>query len=195
MTLKGSTKTAEAAKQAKDFPFPLVSDKSLTTFKAYRAYDDFEKMALHGNFSGGWHRQSALAGHQLRTIYRHEVSRGRVAATVGFIETPDGGSRKVMCYLVCNHACTFFDRKDELVQIPLSSNLDQRIWLGNACYLAPRVSRNVQRGSVVGHALGVSDGVDRWSTLALLVRSSHQLCHADEKNLTFRTIRRNNPCR
>ena len=46
----GLHKTAEAAKQDKDFPFPLVSDKSLKAFKAYRAYDDFEKMPLHGTF-------------------------------------------------------------------------------------------------------------------------------------------------
>ncbi len=32
------------------FPFPLASDKELKTFKAWRAYDDFEKMALHGTF-------------------------------------------------------------------------------------------------------------------------------------------------
>jgi peroxiredoxin len=32
------------------FPFPLVSDASLDVFKAYRAYDDFENMVLHGTF-------------------------------------------------------------------------------------------------------------------------------------------------
>ena len=32
------------------FPFPLVSDNSLDTFKAYRAYDDFEQRPLHGTF-------------------------------------------------------------------------------------------------------------------------------------------------
>ena len=32
------------------FPFPLLSDESLDTFRAYRTYDDFEKMALHGTF-------------------------------------------------------------------------------------------------------------------------------------------------
>ena len=38
-------------KNAKNpFPFPLLSDEKLNTFKAYRAYDDFEKMALHGTF-------------------------------------------------------------------------------------------------------------------------------------------------
>jgi peroxiredoxin len=32
------------------FPFPLVSDSTLDVFKKYRAYDDFEKFALHGTF-------------------------------------------------------------------------------------------------------------------------------------------------
>jgi alkyl hydroperoxide reductase subunit AhpC len=32
------------------FPFPLVSDQSLDHFRAYRAFDDFENMALHGTF-------------------------------------------------------------------------------------------------------------------------------------------------
>ncbi|MEM9282316.1 MAG: redoxin domain-containing protein, partial [Verrucomicrobiota bacterium] len=32
------------------FPFPLVSDHSLDHFRAYRAYDDFEAMPLHGTF-------------------------------------------------------------------------------------------------------------------------------------------------
>lgn len=32
------------------FPFPLVSDHALSVFKAYRAYDDFEDMPLHGTF-------------------------------------------------------------------------------------------------------------------------------------------------
>ncbi len=31
-------------------PFPLVSDDSLATFKAYRCYDDFEQQPLHGTF-------------------------------------------------------------------------------------------------------------------------------------------------
>jgi len=46
----GLRKTAEKAKQDEGFPFPLVSDESLKTFQAYRAYDDFEHMALHGTF-------------------------------------------------------------------------------------------------------------------------------------------------
>lgn len=32
------------------FPFPLVADPSLTVFRNYRAYDDFEKQPLHGTF-------------------------------------------------------------------------------------------------------------------------------------------------
>ncbi len=32
------------------FPFPLLSDESLATFKAFRAYDDFEQQPLHGTF-------------------------------------------------------------------------------------------------------------------------------------------------
>jgi peroxiredoxin/tetratricopeptide (TPR) repeat protein len=32
------------------FPFPLLSDPSLSVFHAYRAYDDFEKQPLHGTF-------------------------------------------------------------------------------------------------------------------------------------------------
>lgn len=32
------------------FPFEIVSDESLQTFKAYRAYDDFEQKPLHGTF-------------------------------------------------------------------------------------------------------------------------------------------------
>ncbi|MBR90688.1 MAG: alkyl hydroperoxide reductase [Verrucomicrobiales bacterium] len=36
--------------EAKQFPFPLVSDARLDTFKAFRAYDDFEQTPLHGTF-------------------------------------------------------------------------------------------------------------------------------------------------
>ena len=32
------------------FPFPLLSDPEKTAFRAYRAYDDFENMPLHGTF-------------------------------------------------------------------------------------------------------------------------------------------------
>jgi peroxiredoxin len=33
-----------------EFPFPLLSDAELTAFRAYRAYDDFERKTLHGTF-------------------------------------------------------------------------------------------------------------------------------------------------
>jgi peroxiredoxin len=35
---------------SEDFPFPLFSDDKLDVFKAYRAYDDFEEIPLHGTF-------------------------------------------------------------------------------------------------------------------------------------------------
>ncbi len=38
------------AGEVKRFPFPLFSDPDATTFKAYRAFDDFEDMPLHGTF-------------------------------------------------------------------------------------------------------------------------------------------------
>ena len=44
---EGETKQPEAKNP---FPFPLLSDEKLDRFKAFRAYDDFEKMALHGTF-------------------------------------------------------------------------------------------------------------------------------------------------
>jgi peroxiredoxin len=43
-------KTLEKSKEGGTFPFPIVSDASLETFKAYRAFDDFENMPLHGSF-------------------------------------------------------------------------------------------------------------------------------------------------
>ena len=46
----GLQRTFEKAKDAKGFPFPIVSDISLDAFKAYRAYDDFEHTPLHGLF-------------------------------------------------------------------------------------------------------------------------------------------------
>ncbi len=36
--------------KAETFAFPLLSDGSLEVFKQYRAYDDFEKIPLHGTF-------------------------------------------------------------------------------------------------------------------------------------------------
>ncbi len=36
--------------QEGDFPFPLVADPTLEVFRAYRAFDDFEDVPLHGTF-------------------------------------------------------------------------------------------------------------------------------------------------
>ena len=33
-----------------EFPIPLLANEDLTVFKAYRVFDDFEKMPLHGTF-------------------------------------------------------------------------------------------------------------------------------------------------
>jgi peroxiredoxin len=49
-TPEGLEQTISKAKDSKPFPFPIVSDHETATFRAYRAYDDFEKMALHGTF-------------------------------------------------------------------------------------------------------------------------------------------------
>jgi peroxiredoxin len=43
-------KTGAQAKGGGGFPFPLLADNNLKTFKAFRAYDDFENMPLHGIF-------------------------------------------------------------------------------------------------------------------------------------------------
>lgn len=43
-------KTVEKVADQEKFPFPLVANQELDVFKAYRAYDDFEKMPLHGTF-------------------------------------------------------------------------------------------------------------------------------------------------
>ena len=37
-------------KYAAEFPFPLVADPEKNIFKTYRAFDDFEKIPLHGTF-------------------------------------------------------------------------------------------------------------------------------------------------
>ncbi len=47
---EGLHKTMEQAKSEGGFLFPIVADPSLETFKAYRAFDDFENLALHGTF-------------------------------------------------------------------------------------------------------------------------------------------------
>ncbi len=46
----GLNKTEEKASKEIAFPFPLLADPTLDVFKKYRAYDDFEKVALHGTF-------------------------------------------------------------------------------------------------------------------------------------------------
>ncbi len=42
--------TGANSKEHGGFPFPLLSDYDMRVFKAYHAYDDFEKMPLHGTF-------------------------------------------------------------------------------------------------------------------------------------------------
>ena len=46
----GLQKTFEKAKEGQAFAFPIVSDAGLGAFKAYRAFDDFEHIPLHGTF-------------------------------------------------------------------------------------------------------------------------------------------------
>ncbi len=48
--VEGLQKTFAKAKDGVGFPFPILSDADLTTFKAYRAFDDFEHIPLHGAF-------------------------------------------------------------------------------------------------------------------------------------------------
>src|SRR5262249_32832922 len=45
---EGLQHTFQKAKEPTGFPFPILSDVALDAFKAYRAYDDFEKIPLHG---------------------------------------------------------------------------------------------------------------------------------------------------
>jgi alkyl hydroperoxide reductase subunit AhpC len=49
-SVEGLRKTFPANGSEPGFSFPLVSDRGQKTFKAYRSYDDFEKMPLHGTF-------------------------------------------------------------------------------------------------------------------------------------------------
>jgi len=49
-SIEGLSKTFEKSKDASGFPFRILSNQKLDVFRAYRAYDDFEKMALHGTF-------------------------------------------------------------------------------------------------------------------------------------------------
>ena len=47
---KDLSQTLTQCKMTEGFPFPILSDKDMKVFKSYRAYDDFEKMPLHGMF-------------------------------------------------------------------------------------------------------------------------------------------------
>lgn len=49
-SVEGLKKTFEKSKNEGGFRFPLLSDKSLETFKSFRAFDDFEDLPLHGTF-------------------------------------------------------------------------------------------------------------------------------------------------
>jgi peroxiredoxin len=49
-SVDGLKETAKKASANGGFPFPLLSDKSMQIFKAYRAFDDFENQPLHGTF-------------------------------------------------------------------------------------------------------------------------------------------------
>jgi peroxiredoxin len=49
-SVDGLKKTLDKSSSGSGFPFPIVSNQKLDVFKAYRAYDDFEKMPLHGTF-------------------------------------------------------------------------------------------------------------------------------------------------
>jgi peroxiredoxin/tetratricopeptide (TPR) repeat protein len=42
------SRTLIQCRMPEGFPFPVLSDQEMKVFKAYRAYDDFEKMPLHG---------------------------------------------------------------------------------------------------------------------------------------------------
>ena len=43
-------KTSAKSKDNDGFPFPILSDSKLAAFKAFRAFDDFENIPLHGAF-------------------------------------------------------------------------------------------------------------------------------------------------
>ncbi|MEZ5303726.1 MAG: redoxin domain-containing protein [Verrucomicrobiales bacterium] len=59
--------------QAGDYPFPLAADPELKAFKAYRAFDDFENLGLHGTFLIDGSRTHPLAGHQLPAIHARRI--------------------------------------------------------------------------------------------------------------------------
>lgn len=47
-SVEGLKKTS--TRSAEKFPFPLLADPALQAFKAFKAYDGFERMPLHGTF-------------------------------------------------------------------------------------------------------------------------------------------------
>jgi peroxiredoxin len=47
---EGFQRTFSKSHDGNGFPFPILSDAALDAFKAYRAFDDFERMPLHGAF-------------------------------------------------------------------------------------------------------------------------------------------------
>ncbi len=49
-SLEDLKKSHESYKKDGTFPFPLLSDAGLAAFKQYHAFDDFEKVPLHGTF-------------------------------------------------------------------------------------------------------------------------------------------------
>ena len=49
-TVAGLKRTFQAGDGENPFPFALVSDHGQTSFRAFRAYDEFEELPLHGTF-------------------------------------------------------------------------------------------------------------------------------------------------
>jgi peroxiredoxin len=49
-TAAGLGDTFARVKETAAFPFPIVADPTLAAFKAYRAFDDFEHIPLHGTY-------------------------------------------------------------------------------------------------------------------------------------------------
>ena len=49
-SIAGLQKTFSTVNPSERLPFPLLSDTDHEIFRRYRAYDDFERMPLHGTF-------------------------------------------------------------------------------------------------------------------------------------------------
>jgi alkyl hydroperoxide reductase subunit AhpC len=47
---RDSVKQSLTSYQPGPFPFTMLADPELKVFQSYRAYDDFERIALHGTF-------------------------------------------------------------------------------------------------------------------------------------------------